>query len=71
MKKTFILVAMPIIASLFAACTDDRSDLEKAADKVSDALDEVREEVRDAVEEVQEEVKDVGEDVKEAVEKSQ
>jgi len=60
MKKSLILLTLPVIASLFAACADDRSELEKAADKVSDAVEEVGEELKEA-----------GEEIKEAVEKNQ
>lgn len=60
MKKPIILLALPVIASLFAGCADDRSELEKAADKVSDAVEEVGEELKEA-----------GEEIKDAVKKSQ
>jgi len=50
MKKAISLLTLPLFAFVLASCTDDRSDLEKAADKVSDTVEKVGEDVKEVIE---------------------
>ena len=63
MKQNYVFVALVSVLAL-GAC-DDKSGLERAQDKVNDALDSrSNEEIRDAVEEVRDAAKEVAEEAK-------
>ena len=65
MKQNYVFVALVSMLAL-GAC-DDKSGLEKAQDKVNDALDRrPNEEIRDAVEEVTDAAKEVAEEARDA-----
>ena len=66
LKKLSSLAALMMLMLGFAAGCEERSPIEKAADDVEDAAEEVGEKVEDAADEVGDAVEDAGDKVKDS-----